>query len=156
MSQEKPCWWPTFWFSLALNGGKGLIGQSFCGELPFPSFLPLLSPCPLPPSPQSPCALFPALARLFYTQIPMRRSSCLLECQVSPWDPSDPAQLWVLTTVPAPGASHGSEPRRARTCDTCGHICTCMVTLAQPYRPLARSQNHQVGFKKRRLSAVSA
>lgn len=102
-----------------MNGEKGLAFQSSGGSSPFP---------PSSSSPQSPCALFPALARLFYTQIPMRRSSCPLECQVSPWDPPKSARPRALTTVTAAEASRCTNLRRGRTRYTHGQF-------APPYSP---------------------
>lgn len=136
------------WFSLVLNDGTGLTGQSFWGSSFPPSSLclPLARSLPFP---QSPCALFPALARLFYTQIPMRRSSCPLECRVSPWDPPVSAQPQGLTMVTAPGASRCTNSRNGRTRYTHGHICTCVFTLARLYKSLARPQDHLRGFTKK-------
>lgn len=82
------------WFSLAPSGGKDLLAHkarwdTAIGHLSLPggAVLPLPPPMSHLPPQLSPCALFPALARLFYTRTPMRRSSCPLECQVSPWEP---------------------------------------------------------------------
>ena len=129
--------WPMFGFFLPQMVGRtdqpqGKGGYSYrplgspLGGLPH--LLPLSSPTSLLPPQLSPCALFPALARLFYTRTPMRRSSCLLECQVSPQDPL------VLLSL---GHSRGSQLRRYPDviyCCAYGHTCTCKVILAQLYK----------------------
>lgn len=88
--------WPMLGFFLPQMVGRtdqppGKVGYSYRPlESPLggpPHLLPLPPPMSLLPPQLSPYALLPALARLFYTRTPMRRSSCLLECQVSPWDP---------------------------------------------------------------------
>lgn len=138
-----------------LEWWERLTGQSL-GSSPFPLSSLSCPPVHSLPSPQSPYALFPALARLFYTQIPMRRSSCPSECQVSPWDPSDSVQPRALTMVPALGAPRGRNPWRDGTCDAPSHVFPCMFPLAQFYRPLARPQNHLWGFKKKMCPSSSS
>ena len=88
--------WPMLGFFLPQMVGRtdqppGKVDYSYRPlESPLggpPHLLPLPPPMSLLPPQLSPYALLPALARLFYTRTPMRRSSCLLECQVNPWDP---------------------------------------------------------------------
>lgn len=82
----------------------------------------------------------------------MRRSSCPLECQVSPRDLcSRPAGATYPVTAPAPldVPAWGGEG----ACDTHmghahGHTGTCMLTLTQLGETVARPQHHLWSFLK--------